>query len=77
MTAIHDSASHGTQPQMRKEFYNHLITYGVVNAGLCALDVLTGTDKLWFYWVIGGWGVGLAAHAYKVFGHRADQSART
>lgn len=77
MTAIHDRASHGTKPQTRKEFFNHLIAYGVVNAGICAWDVMNGTDKLWFYWVAVGWGVGLAVHAYKVFGHRADPSART
>ncbi|MBC7817059.1 MAG: 2TM domain-containing protein [Planctomycetaceae bacterium] len=76
MTAIHDIASRGT-PRMRTEFRNHLIAYLVVNAGLCALDVLTGTDKLWFFWVIGGWGIGLAAHAYRVFGPGAAQPHRT
>lgn len=53
MTAIHDIASRGTT-QMQKKFYHHLIAYLVVNAGLCALDVLTGTDHLWFFWVLGG-----------------------
>lgn len=73
MTADHEIAS-GGRPQMQKKFYHHLIAYLVVNAGLCALDVLTGTDHLWFYWVLGGWGIGIVAHAYRVFGHGAEKS---
>lgn len=77
MTATHDNTSHGVR-QMRREFYEHLVIYLVVNAALCALDVLTGTDKLWFYWVLGGWGIGLAAHALRVFrqGHDRMHGAR-
>lgn len=71
MTAIHDSTSRDTR-QTRKEFYDHLVVYLVVNAALCALDLLTGTDKVWFYWVLGGWGIGLAAHALRVFGPSHD-----
>ena len=73
MTAFNTIASKGT-PQMRKEFYHHLIAYLTVNAGLCALDVLTGTDKLWFYWVLAGWGIGIAAHAFRVFGPSSNPS---
>ena len=77
MTATHDNASPDIR-QMRKDFYDHLAIYLVVNAALCALDVLTGTDKLLFYWVLGGWGIGLAAHALRVFrqGHDRTHGAR-
>lgn len=75
MTAIHDNSARGTK-RARKEFYDHLIAYLVVNAFLVGLDLFTGTEKLWFHWVLIGWGIGLAAHAVRVFGfpgHRTSQ----
>jgi len=51
-----------------KSFYTHLFVYIVVNLGLFLLDVLTSPGKLWFYWVLIGWGIGLAIHGLNVFG---------
>lgn len=54
--------------QVRREFYIHAGVYLAVNVFLCALDVLKSPDRLWFYWVAGGWGIGLAFHAARAFG---------
>lgn len=48
-------------------FYRHLIVYVVVNVLLTTIDLLTTPDKLWFYWPLAGWGLGLALHGLKVF----------
>ena len=53
-----------------KGFYVHLFIYIVVNIGLILLDVLTSPLQLWFYWPLLGWGIGLIAHAFSVFGIR-------
>lgn len=48
-------------------FYIHAIVYVVVNAGLTVLDLTTSPNRMWFYWVLGGWGIGLILHAVKVY----------
>jgi hypothetical protein len=48
-------------------FYTHLGTYLFVNLLLFVVDVVTGSGW-WFYWPLLGWGIALAAHAYRVFG---------
>lgn len=53
-------------------FYIHLGVYLAVNAGLMALDLSRNPDKTWFYWPLGGWGIGIVAHALAVFS--SDQS---
>ena len=53
-----------------KSFYIHLFVYIIVNIGLFLLNVLTSRDSLWFYWPLLGWGIGILAHAFSVFGLR-------
>ena len=48
-------------------FYTHLSTFIVVNLFLLAVNLLTDRHSLWFYWVLLGWGIGLAAHAIQVY----------
>ena len=48
-------------------FYIHLSQYVLVNLGLIAVNLITSPRTLWVLWVIGGWGIGLAAHAFRVF----------
>jgi len=48
-------------------FYLHLIKYIAVNLGLLAINLLTPHQHLWVLWVIGGWGIGLAIHAFRAF----------
>jgi Na+/melibiose symporter-like transporter len=51
-----------------KGFYIHLGVYLVVNLFLFLLNIITSPDQLWFYWVLLGWGIGIVAHAFFVFG---------
>jgi two-component sensor histidine kinase len=53
--------------QMR-EFYGHLGTYVIVNVFLMLLNLVTGPKNLWFIFPMLGWGIGLASHAFSVFG---------
>lgn len=48
-------------------FYRHLMKYVVVNLGLMAVNLIATPQHLWFQWVILGWGIGLMAHAFRVY----------
>lgn len=48
-------------------FYVHVAMYVAVNLGLLAVNLLSSPDRLWFYWPLLGWGIGLVAHALRVF----------
>jgi hypothetical protein len=50
-----------------KEFYVHVAVYIAVNAFLMVINMLTG-DFPWFIFPLGGWGIGLIAHAFDVYG---------
>ena len=50
-----------------RDFYVHAAIYVVVNVGLVLLDLAQGDGLQWAYWVIIGWGIGLAAHGVSVF----------
>jgi hypothetical protein len=50
-----------------KGFYIHLAVFVLVNLGLTAINITSGSDW-WVQWVWLGWGVGIAAHAIAVFG---------
>lgn len=66
-TVSHKSASVLAGDEM-KSFLVHFILYLLVNFGLFTYMFSTSSDMNLFYWVMGGWGVGLAAHAMAVFG---------
>lgn len=48
-------------------FYTNLAAYVFVNLVLLVINLIVGRPW-WFYWVLIGWGIGLAAHAFAVFG---------
>ncbi len=50
-----------------KEFYSHLASYVVVIGALALIDVLDGRFD-WFWWAAIPWGIGLAIHAFTVWG---------
>ena len=52
----------------RMGFYIHATAYVLVNAVLIAINLTKNSDDLWFFWPLMGWGIGLAAHAIRVFG---------
>jgi hypothetical protein len=49
-------------------FWIHLGVYVIVNLLLFLINIITSPDNLWFYWVLLGWGIGIVAHAFAVFG---------
>jgi len=53
-----------------RSFFTHLFTYIVVNLGLFLINYFTrgDTGTWWFYWPLLGWGIGVASHAFSVFG---------
>jgi len=53
--------------EKKHDFAVHAVFYVVVNIMLVAIWALTG-GPFWPVWVIGGWGIGMAAHAYNVYG---------
>jgi hypothetical protein len=57
--------------RLEKGFYTHLVVYAAVNALLFFINSRTGSPW-WFFWPVLGWGIGIALHAFSVFGiHRA------
>lgn len=51
-------------------FYGHALTYVLVNAGLVVVNMLSSPGRWWVLMSLGGWGIGLAAHAVSVFAAR-------
>lgn len=50
-----------------KGFYIHLSQYLIVIPGLAVINLLTGSDYMWFVWPALGWGLGVVAHGASVF----------
>jgi hypothetical protein len=51
--------------RQKKEFFEHLRSYLIVNFILLAINLVTGGD--WFIWPLLGWGIGVAFHAAGAF----------
>lgn len=51
-----------------KGFYSNLTSYCLVIPFLIVLNLLTSPEKLWFFWPMLGWGIGIAAHGVSTFG---------
>ena len=51
-----------------KEFYQHLVTYIVINAFFIVINRLTCPGYNWFVWPLLGWGIGLVLHGLTVLG---------
>ncbi len=52
----------------KKAFFQHLMSYAIINLFLLVLNMLTSPGYLWFVFPLLGWGVGLAFHYVDVFG---------
>lgn len=50
-----------------KAFYLHLGRYCIIVLGLLALNLIVSPHRLWALYVVVGWGLGLLAHAVRVF----------
>ncbi|MFN3729041.1 MAG: 2TM domain-containing protein [Fimbriimonadaceae bacterium] len=51
------------------DFWAHLMTYVVVNAGIMGLNFLVAGRISWALFPLVGWGIGLAIHAFTAFQH--------
>jgi 2TM domain len=51
----------------KREFRQHLVSYVIVNAALIGIWAVTSRGSFWPGWVLGGWGIGLAFHAWNTF----------
>lgn len=56
-------------------FYTHFIVFLAVIAGLALVNLVTG-DSFWIQWVVLGWGIGIAAHAFLIFVRRPQQEQK-
>lgn len=54
--------------QKLKDFWIHLAVFVAVNAGLTTLNLVRTPERLWFQWVLLGWGAGILLHCFQVFG---------
>ena len=55
----------------KRDFRNHAFVYCAVNTLLVVIWAASGAGYFWPIWAIGGWGIGLAAHAWNVYGDRS------
>ena len=51
-----------------RSFYVHLIVYVIVILGLFLINITMSPGRLWFFWPLIGWGIGIALNAWRVFG---------
>lgn len=51
-----------------KEFYMNLISYCIVIPFLIFINLFTRSSFHWFWFPVFGWGIGVASHAFRVFG---------
>jgi hypothetical protein len=54
----------------KRDFATHAVVYVLVNAFLVAIWAATGADFFWPIFPILGWGIGVAANAWEVYGRR-------
>lgn len=52
----------------KKDFYQHLMAFVIVNPFLFFINLLTSPFHWWFLYPLLGWGMGLAFHYVDVFG---------
>ncbi|NPV59212.1 MAG: 2TM domain-containing protein [Actinobacteria bacterium] len=55
---------------------SHLGSFVIINAFLVLIWALTGRGYPWFIWVMVGWGVGLAMHAFAYFTGRRGEAMK-
>jgi hypothetical protein len=59
----------------KRGFMQNLASYVIVNVFLIIVWAASGAGYFWPIWVIGGWGIGLASHAWAVYGRKGITEA--
>ena len=59
-----------THQERIKGLWIHLIVFLIMNTGLTTLNLMRNPEKLWFYWPLLGWGLGVMLHAAIVYRRR-------
>jgi hypothetical protein len=59
-----------TRLKKKRDFRAHIFMYVTVNVALIVIWAVSGGDFFWPIFPILGWGVGLAANAWDVYGRR-------
>jgi len=59
-----------------RAFLVHLAAYAAVVAVLAGINLWLAPEKLWFVWVLLGWGIGVAAHGLALFLRRSRRRER-
>ncbi len=59
-----------------KGFYGNLISYCIVIPFLVFINYKTYWDFQWFWFPLGGWGLGLLIHAFSIFGYGSSWEER-
>jgi hypothetical protein len=54
----------------KRDFRTHVLMYVLVNAMLVVIWAVTGGDFFWPIFPILGWGIGVVANAWDVYGRR-------
>jgi len=54
----------------KRDFATHALIYLLVNSFLVVIWAVTSGDFFWPIFPIAGWGIGLAANAWDVYGRR-------
>jgi hypothetical protein len=52
----------------KKDFWNHVIAYCIINIFLVVIWYWNGAGYFWPGWVLAGWGIGLAFNAWDAYG---------
>jgi len=50
-----------------RAFYLHATVFGVINALLHLINLVTTSGTYWAFWPLLGWGIGLLAHALATY----------
>jgi hypothetical protein len=59
----------------KRDFRTHLVMYVLVNAFLIGIWAITGAGFFWPAFVLAGWGIGLVANAWDVYGRKPISEA--
>lgn len=57
-----------THVREQKTFWIHLALFLVAITGMIAFNLIRHPEKLWFQWVLIGWGAGIVLHGFQAYG---------